>query len=294
MYIALPKHNRYEYSAIRDRTEYEWPGGGQVAVYVAINVEHFAFGEGDGVRVNHKSHEPDIANYSWRDYGNRVGIWRLYDLCNEMGAPVALITNAAIYSYAGGIVDAFRKRGDEIIAHGFTNSESQSLLSESEEKEFIKRVTLIHEQEDGIRPKGWLSPWLAETRHTSDILKEIGYDYTLNWNHDEQPTILQTAYGRLLAIPYPQELNDIPAVMMRNGSSREFADMIIENYEELTDHSSNRPVVMGIAVHPYIIGQPHRMYHFRRALRHIYGEKQCWKTTPGRIAQYVTENNLAV
>lgn len=292
MYLALPENKRYVYSSVRNRKVYDWPEGRQIAVYIAINVENFAFGEGDGVIINHKNREPDVSNYSWRDYGNRVGIWRLYDLCKTIDIPVSLIINASIYEYSREIVDAFRLRGDEIIAHGYTNSESQSLFSESEEKEFIKRITLIHEREDGIRPQGWLSPWLAETKHTSDILKLIGYSYTLNWNHDEQPTMLQTTHGKLVAIPYPQELNDIPAIMIKNTSSRDFADMIIDNYEELISHSDNRPVVMGIAVHPYIIGQPHRMHHLRRALNHVYGDKKCWKTTPGRIAQYVTENNL--
>ena len=181
------------------------------------------------------------------------------------------------------MIAAFRKRGDEIIAHGHTNAERQGDLSEADERSLIAACTERMRREEGSPPHGWLSPWISESHVTPDLLQEAGYTYVLNWCHDDQPTRLATRRGHLWAIPYPQEINDIPAIVARQNSAEEFADMIVDCYEEMLAQSARQPLVMGIALHPYLVGQPHRLRHLRRALRHIVQGGRVWWTTPGGI-----------
>ena len=292
--MTLPDHGRFPYSAIDRRPPLEWPGGRRLAVYIGFNLEHFAFGEGLGAGIAPASPPPDVLNHAWREYGNRVGAWRCLDLFNELQLPVGVIANSALLGHCPELVDAFLARGDELIAHGATNSERQGVLPEAEERALIEhcrdRLALGR---DGP-PAGWLSPWISESRVTPDLLQEAGFRYTLNWCHDEQPTRLATRRGRIWAIPYPQELNDIPAIVARQMDAKDFAQIVVDQFDELLEQSRRVPsqaLVMGLALHPYIVGQPYRLRHLRRALRHIVGVAtitapgEVWLTTPGAIAE---------
>src|SRR5947209_11178121 len=179
--MPLPTHGRYDYSPIRGRTAYDWPNGTRLAVYIAVNIEHFAFAEGLGAELAPGGPQPDVLNFAWRDYGNRVGIWRLLDLLAELGLPAAGLLNSAVYDYAPAIAAAFRARGDEIVAHGRTNSERQSVLDEAGERALIEEATAVISRHEGSRPRGWLGPWIAQSRLSPDLLKEAGYDYLLDW-----------------------------------------------------------------------------------------------------------------
>ena len=282
----LATHARYAYSAISRRSDYAWPGGRRLAVYVAINLEHFEFGRGMGAKLA-PSAEPDVLNYAWRDYGNRVGAWRLLELFDALRLPVAVLANTAIYDYCPELMAAHRVRGDEVVGHGHTNSERQSDMSEAEEAALIRACMARIEKEEGKKPRGWLSPWIAESRSTPDLLKEAGFDYTLNWCHDDQPLPFATRAGEFWSVPYPQEINDIPAIVARQNSAAEFADMIIGCYEEMKTQSAHQPLVMGIALHPYIVGQPHRLRELRRALQHIVADDRAWLAAPGAILDHV-------
>lgn len=283
----LAQHNRYDYSAIIDRPDYHWPEGKRLAVYIGFNLEHFAFAEGLGGELAPGGPQPDVLNYAWRDYGNRVGVWRMLELFEQLQLPVSVLLNSAIYDYCPAVVDAFRQRGDEIVAHGRTNSERQGVLPEAEERQLIKETTEVIQHHEGKSPTGWLGPWISQSRVTPDLLQEQGYRYLLDWCHDDQPTWLRTRQGRILAVPYPQEINDIPAIMVRRAGAAEFANMIIDNVHEMLLQSKQQPLVMGIALHPYIVGQPFRLRHLRRALTHIVEQRQdLWLTTAGAIAEH--------
>jgi peptidoglycan/xylan/chitin deacetylase (PgdA/CDA1 family) len=284
-------HRRYGYSAITRRRDYSWPRSRRLAVYLGFNIEHFDFGGGLGAALGPKSPEPDVLNYSWRDYGNRVGVWRCLDLFDELGIRVAALVNTSLYDYCPEVVDAFVKRGDEIVGHGHTNSVRQGELQEPEEKRLLQYCRDRIRRESGIDVAGWLSPWISESAVTPDLLFETGYKYTLNWCHDDQPTEMRTRSGTLWSIPYPQELNDIPAIIARQMDARDFADMIVDNFDEMLEQSDAQPLVMGIALHPYIVGQPYRLRHLRRALEHIHHEKRAWWTTPGSICEWVSEKS---
>ena len=285
MHRPLKTHGRYEYSAITRRTDYAWPGGKRLAVYLGFNIEHFDFGAGLGAALGAKSPEPDVLNYSWRDYGNRVGVWRCLDLFDELKLPAAALVNTALYDYCPEVIEACVKRGDELVGHGHTNSERQSDFSELDEKKLLEHCRDRIAKASGKAPAGWLSPWISESVLTPDLLTEAGYRYTLNWCHDDQPVKLRTRSGKALwSIPYPQELNDMPMIVARQMDARDFADMIVDNFDEMLRQCEAQPLVMGIALHPYLVGQPYRLRHLRRALAHIAARpEKVWFTTPGAI-----------
>jgi peptidoglycan/xylan/chitin deacetylase (PgdA/CDA1 family) len=230
-----------------------------------------------------------VLNFSWRDYGNRVGVWRCLQLFDELKLPAAAIINTALYDYCPEVIAACVKRGDELVGHGHTNSERQGELSEVDERSLLlscKEKILNNSKQP---PGGWLSPWISESAVTPDLLAETGYRYTLNWCHDDQPVRFATRSGKpLWSIPYPQELNDIPMIVARQMDGRDFADMIVDNFDEMLKQSEDQPLVMGIALHPYLVGQPYRLVHLRRALRHLKARRnKVWFTTPGAICAHV-------
>lgn len=292
-YGALPGHGRFDYSGIGERMRFVWPGGAKLAFYIGFNIEHFAFGEGLGATLA-PSAPVDVLNYGWREYGNRVGVWRCLDLFDDLSLPVGALVNTALYDHCPQVVMAFAERGDELIAHGHTNAERQGGWPEAQERALLQqcrnRMMLAH----GRAPQGWLSPWISESALTPDLLRETGYRYTLNWCHDDQPVPMRTrGGGTLWSVPYPQELNDIPMIVARQMDGKDFAQMIVDQFDEMlaqTQRNDDAPsLVMGLALHPYLVGQPYRLRHLRRALQHVarHAEHEVWITTPGAIVDAV-------
>ncbi len=283
----MRRHGRYDYSPIRFRPRYRWPNGAGLAVYIAVNLEHFAFGEGLGAELAPGGPQPDVLNYAWRDYGNRVGAWRLLDLFDELDLPASVLVNSEIYDGAPGLADAFRGRGDEFVGHGRTNSERQGVLDEAAEASLIAEATATIAAREGAPPRGWLGPWISESQVTPDLLAEAGYEYLLDWCMDDQPIVLRTRSKPILALPYPQEINDVPMIVGRKVEGPAFARMIVDHFDEMLAQSAAEPLVMGVALHPYIVGQPHRLRHLRGALAHIAARReQIWLTRAGDVAAY--------
>jgi allantoinase len=286
-----PDSGRFVYSPIHGRSDYVWPNGARLAVYLGFNLEHFAFGEGLGACIGPASPQPDVLNYAWREYGNRVGAWRCLEMFDQLALPTGAIINTALLDHCPELVDAFHQRGDELIAHGHTNSIRQSDYDEATERALLVGCAERIAQRYGERPAGWLSPWISESRLTPDLLTETGYRYTLNWCHDDQPTRMNTRSGTgIWSIPYPQEVNDIPMVIGRQMDGKDFADMVVDNFDEMRRQSLTQPLVMGVALHPYIVGQPYRLRHLRRALEHIARARDrgdIWVSTPGAICRHV-------
>ena len=286
--MKLPTHGRYDYVPLRGRPDYSWPDGKRLAVYFALNLEHFSFGEGFGAELAPGGPQPDILNFAWRDYGNRVGAWYLLDAFDGLDLPLASLVNSAMYDYAPQLVAACRARGDEIVGHGRSNAERQGVLDEVLEHELIAEATERLAREEGRPPEGWLGPWISQSRLTPDLLAEAGYRYLLDWCMDDQPVWFRCRGGRrIMAVPYPQEVNDIPAIVARKMGGADFADMIVDQFDEMRDLSQTRPLVMGVALHAYLVGQPHRLKHLKRALQHIASHRDAiWLTTPGAVARH--------
>ena len=191
--------------------------------------------------------------FAWRDYGNRIGVWRCLELFDELNLPAAHLINTTVFDYAPQIVDALKARGDEFIGHGRTNAERHGHMWEADEKRFLEEVRDAIEQASGKRPRGWMAPWMASTHHTPDLLKEVGFDFLMDWPADDQPLWMKTRSGPLMSVPYPIEINDSPQVLVR---------------------------------HTMIVGQPYRLRMLREALQHIARHPQkdkVWFTRPSAI-----------
>ena len=157
----LKTHGRYDYSSLPNRAQYEWPNGTKLAVYVAMNIEAFSYGEGKGAAIAPPEQAMSHSIYSWRDYGNRIGFWRLMDMFDDLQIPVQHQLNTAIYDECPDIPERIRSRNDEFLGHGYTNSEEQGGLSEQKEKDLITECTATITKHEGKAPTGWMSPWLS-------------------------------------------------------------------------------------------------------------------------------------
>ena len=284
----LRNHGRYDYSNITKRPDYSWPGGKRLAVYMAFNIEAFGFGDGKGSAIAPPDQALSHSVYSWRDYGNRVGVWRLFDMMDELGIPIEAQMNTAIYDECPDIAERLRARGDEIVGHGITNSDEQGHLPEAAERALIQDATAAITKHEGAPPVGWMSPWLSNSDVTMDLLQEAGYRYVMDWTMDDQSVWLKTRQGRILSMPYPVEVNDNRALVWLRYSSEEFADMIVDQFDEMLEQSEGQPLVCPISIHPFSIGRPYRMRQFRRALKHILGHRdRIWLTRPRDICAHI-------
>lgn len=284
----MKTHSRYPFSAIVHRAPFDWPNGTRLAMYIAINVEHFPYGEGMGPELNPRQPEPDIVNYTWRDWGNRVGVWRLLELLDSFELPAAALLNTAVYDECPAVAAAFRQRGDEIVAHGRTNAERQAEMDEAAERAMIAAVTERITAVEGRPPTGWIGPWVNETWVTPDLLAEAGYEYVMDWAHDDQPVWLATRSGaRLLSIPYARPTNDLPLMHGAKLTPREWVDVLIDQFDEMLDQAASQPIVFNLSLHPYLVGHAFRLRQLRRLLTHIARRRdRIWLTRPGAIAAF--------
>jgi allantoinase len=286
----LPEQNRYRWSPIVKRPDYSWPGGKRLAFYVVTNIEYFAFGKGDVHLDNAVANAPATQrNYAWREYGNRVGVWRLLELFDELGLPAAHNVNSLVYAHHPDITDAIRARGDEVVGHGRTNSELVANKWEYEEADIIREATDTIARHEGRPPRGWLNGSGPQTAVTMDLLKEAGYTYMMDWPCDDQPVWMRTRSGPILSVPYAFEVNDTIQTIRRAHSPRDFADMIVDQFDEMVEQSVEQPLVCSVPIHPFVAGQPFRLHPLRDALRHCLEHRhrdRVWITRPGEIADY--------
>ncbi|MFM9981780.1 MAG: polysaccharide deacetylase family protein [Burkholderiales bacterium] len=284
----LKTHGRYEYSAITERKDYSWPGGKRLAVHLSLNVEHFAFGEGLGNDYAAPHPLPNQRSYAWRDYGNRVGAWRLLELADAYDLPYGLLVNTELYDYCPQLVAAFSKRGDEIVGHGRTNAERQADMSEDEERACITEASATIEKHEGRRPAGWLAPYISQTRNSPDLLRAAGFRYMMDWPLDDQPVWFRTAHGPILSIPYAHDLNDSFECVQRTTPSQLYCENLIDQFDEMLEESARRPLVMSLVLHSFILGQPHRLRRYRTVIEHILRQRdKIWLTRPGDICSHV-------
>lgn len=278
----------YEYSALPWRPGGRWPGGQRLAVYVCVGVESYRFGEGHTEDILPGMTAPDLVNTAWRDYGNRVGAFRLFDRLSAYGISPTLLLNTDLYAAAPAVLTAARAAGAEVVAHGASNSDSLAGMTPDTETAYLQQVADQVTAAEGAAPGGWSSPWLAHTSSTLDSLARTGYRYLLDLRMDDQPVWLPTATRPLLAIPYSAELNDSSTVVGRFASAHDFADMVVDEFDELRDAAIDQPLVMSIVLHSFISGVPFRLRALTRALQHLAGADGVWFTQPRHIYRAVT------
>jgi len=267
-------NERLTYSAISERPQLRLPGGAKLAVWIIVNVEEWDIGETMPRTVLTPpaggSPTPDIPNWAWHEYGNRVGFWRMLDVFDRFALPAVLAINGSAISAYEPIARAARERKWEFIGHGFSQKNMQKVENEAED---IAKTSKAIADFTGRAPRGWLGPGLTETWDTPDLLVEAGYDYVCDWVLDDQPTVLKTRTMPIVNIPYTQECNDVAMMLIQHHKASEYYDRAIDQFEQLMHDGQGSARVMALVLHPYIMGAPHRLKYFRQVLEKITAQE---------------------
>ncbi|MGA4846469.1 polysaccharide deacetylase family protein [Streptomyces sp. G5(2025)] len=275
----------FDYSPIVGREPIRWPGGARVACYIGVNVEHYQVDRpSTSIFAGTAGLAPDPLNYGWRDYGPRVGIWRLIESLDRHGMRPSVMLNSAVCDRYPQIIEAGRARDWAWIAHGRDNSTFQADMSDEEERAYLSDVVHTIERATGKRPRGWLGPALTETFATPALLAELGVTYVLDWSNDDQPYRLNVP--GMLSVPYAIELNDISLFVGRHLSGPDFVTIVKDQLEQLYAEAADSGRVMALVVHPFIIGQPFRHKYLDQALAHLANHPGVWLTTSDEIADH--------
>jgi peptidoglycan/xylan/chitin deacetylase (PgdA/CDA1 family) len=281
------EHDRFAYSPIIDRPPLRWPNGARVALWVIPNIEHFLFDRpSTSITGVTTQFVPDVLNYAWRDYGPRVGIWRMMEIMERYGVRGTVALNSDVCDHYPRIIESGNKLGWEWMGHGKNNSIMLGNKSEDEERALIKDIVDAITSGTGKAPRGWLGPALTETHNTLDILAENGIDYVADWTNDEQPYSMRVKKGTMTSIPYSVEINDIPAILDGKQNGEIFGQMIKDQFDVLYEDGAKTGRVMSICLHPFLIGHPHRAKYFNEALKHITSRQEVWVTTGAEIIDW--------
>jgi peptidoglycan/xylan/chitin deacetylase (PgdA/CDA1 family) len=278
----------FPYSPIIRRPKLSWPNGAQLALWVIPNIEFFSLTEkvpagagGSGAPV------PDVPAWSARDYGNRVGVFRLMQVLDRYGIRATVALNSELCGHHPEIIEEGQKRQWEWMGHCESNTRRLNEAGAGEEAGIIQRALATIEKATGTRPKGWLGSGLQETWNTVDLLAAAGCDYVSDWTNDDQPYMMTLEGGkRLVAMPYSHEINDKPAFEKFHRTADEFKDMICRQFDVLYREGAESGRVMAIALHPYLTGVPHRIDAFDAALAYICRHERVWKATGAEIAHH--------
>jgi peptidoglycan/xylan/chitin deacetylase (PgdA/CDA1 family) len=226
---------------------------------------------------------PDIPNWAWHEYGNRVGFWRFVEVFDALSIPAVLAINGSALAAYPAIVRAALEREWEFMGHGFTQRNMQKV---EDERADIRKTREVIAQATGKPPRGWLGPGLTETWETPDLLVEEGYDYVADWVLDDQPVWLKTRSKPILNLPYTQECNDVAMMLIQHHKASEYSDRALDQFEQIYADSATSARVMALVVHPYIMGAPHRLKYFRRVLEAISQKSDVKVWTGAQIADW--------
>ncbi|MDH7795423.1 MULTISPECIES: polysaccharide deacetylase family protein [unclassified Beijerinckia] len=275
----------YDYSPITDRPKLVWPNGARVAFYVGLNVEHFELGKpSTSIWQGTANLVPDPLNHGWRDYGARVGIWRMIESFDRYGIRPSVLLNSDVAAHYPQIIEAGRKRGWAWLAHGKTNSMLHANMESDEERRFLKAVTETIAQATSQHPKGWMGPGLTETLATPKLLKELGYSYVLDWTADDQPFALNVP--GMMSVPYSVELNDLMLFTGSGMTGEDFYRTVVDQFDQLYADGALTGRVMALALHPFVTGQAFRAKYLDKALAYIASHDGVWLTTSDEIAAH--------
>jgi allantoinase len=281
----IRRSERYDDTFINERKPFKWPGDNTLAIWFAPNVEvwHYDSAAGVGITPNPTNHVPDVFNYAWREYGMRVGLWRIADVFDEAGVKATVALNSQVCDVYPKAVEEMKKRGWEFMGHGTTNSTSLAGLNPEVERDTVSGILKTIEQATGKRPRGWLGSGLIETYNTLDILAEEGVIYCGDWNNDDQPYPMKVKSGKMFAIPYCNEVNDISLYIRKGYTGEQYFRSVVDQFDTLYADSRKQPRVMGLPLHPMISGQPLRIKYLQRAIAHMKEHQGVWFATGSQI-----------
>ena len=283
----MPDPDRFAYLPITERPPLRWPNGARIAVWVCPNIEHYEFLPGP-VRVRDpwpRTPHPDVLGYGLKDYGNRVGLWRMLEVMDRYGIRCTVSLNLANFEHYPGIFEACERRGWDYMCHGIYNTQYLWGYEEDEERAFVRDCVQTFRRLTGRQLAGWFSPAASHTLNTPDLVAEAGIKYFCDFYHDDQPTPLRVKEGRLISLPYQMDLND-SNLLASFGEGEDFARMSRDMFDTLYAEGTDQCRVMCLALHPYIMGRPHRLPYLDEALRYIAGHDGVWFATGEEIADW--------
>ena len=289
----LSDPNYYEYSSLLDRPKLTLPGGAKIAVFIVPNVEYLEFlPPGNPFRTPYVKPAPDIGTFQARDYGNRVALWRLFDLFDELGIKTTASVNAAVFEHFPQLGEEMAKRDWDYQSHGIYNTRFAFGMDEAMEREQIQTVIDTVKRATGKMISGWLGPALTTTANTPHLLAEAGIKYWADLFHDDEPTKIAVRKGRLISLPYSFEINSGVALGGQAQTGEAFGRMITDQFDALYAEGATAPKVMAICLHPFAVTAPGRTKYLRKALEHILGHSGVWQATAGDIADWYLANSV--
>ena len=257
--------DRAPFSAIVDRPPLRLPGGARIAIWTIVNLEVWDIAgpmarqilpAPTGVPLL-----PDVPNWSWHEYGMRVGVWRFFKLFDRLGIRPTLSINARVTEDYERVAAQARDAGWEFMGHSWEQGPIHKI---ADQRGMIHRSRDALEKFTGVRPVGWLGPGLTQTYDTPDLLAEAGVKYIGDWVWDDEPSTITTAHGPLVTMPYTVELNDIPTMIVQHHESAYWETRCRDMFDRLHQEGAERAKIMAIAIHPYISGQPHRIKYLEQ------------------------------
>ena len=289
--MPLPP-DRVDYSPIIDRPIIKWPNDARVALWISPNVEHYEYmPDDDSARTPWpRTPFPDVQQYSYRDYGNRVGFWRMLESLDKYNIRCCVSLNMAVLEHFPEIGQAMVQRDYDYMSHGIYNTRYLYTYTEDQEREFYRDTIDTLKLHTGKQLKGMLGPAISGTERTPDLMAEAGLIYHADWMHDDQPVPIKVKSGKLVSVPYSIELNDSSLLRDNHYEGDYFARICKAQFDQLYKEGAESGRVMCIALHPFLIGQPHRIKYLDDILSHIMSHDGVWQTTADDIADYYNEN----
>ncbi len=289
--MTITHADRAPYSPIPIRPKLELPNGARVALWVVPNIEHYEYLPlPSAVRDPWpRTPHPDIIGYASKDYGNRVGVWRLFEVLDKHQIRATVSLSLANFVHFPEIFKSCEERSWSIMSHGMYNTRYHWKLTEDQERQAIKDCVDLYGELTGRMLPGWFSPAASNTLITPDLVAEAGIKYYCDWYHDDQPLPMKVRSGRLITIPYTMDIND-SIIYKQQFEGAEFAQMIRDGFDTLYAEGETSARVMCIALHPYMMGQPHRIKHLDNALDYVLSHERVWAATGEEIADWYLEN----
>lgn len=290
---SLTQTPHYDFVPIIDRPRLKLPKGARVAVMPFVNLEHFPHDlPGTAIIPGTQKFNPDPLNYGWRDYGNRVGLWRMIELMDACGMRGTVCLNSDVIREYPRIMEETIKRDWAFMGHGANNAPANFLsgIDAAKERRIIGGVLRDMRKAIGRKTKGWISPFLTHTNNTPGILAEFGVEYLCDYTADDHPFPFKVKQGSLIAMPYSLELNDVPAFQDIGLSSEDFGDMIVDQFDVLYEEGATNARCMPICLHTFWVGQPNKFKHLKRAFQYIATHRDVWMTTGDEVNDWYRKN----
>lgn len=284
--------NLYDYWPYRDRPPVVWPGGKKLAFWIAPNIEYYEFDPPrNPQRPGWPKPSPDVVGYSQRDWGNRVGHWRLMEMLDRHGMRGSISLSTALIDHHPEIIEACVARNWEFFSHGIYNTRYSYGMDETQERAMIQDSIDTILKATGQRIRGYLAPALTHTERTFDLLGETDFWYTCDLFQDDQPQPIKTRTGKVVSMPYSLEVNDVITYGAQAMDPWRYADVLKRHFDQLLAEGERSGTVMCIPLHAYLVSQSHRVRAFEEALNHITAHADdVWITTAAEIAGHYREH----